>query len=90
MSLQSSNYSSKVQGFDHRSILCLSPPSNVNGAPLPMSNKGSRNGAARVEKRKGVKQSNVPSINLKKVVKDERNDEDPYQDISMLDKMVVP
>lgn len=55
-----------------------------------MSNKGSRNGAARVEKRKGVKQSNVPSINLKKVVKDERNDEDPYQDISMLDKMVVP
>jgi hypothetical protein len=59
-------------------MLCLSPPSNVNGAPLPMSNKGSRNAGYRVEKQKNFKQSNVPNINLKKIVKEERSDEDPY------------
>jgi hypothetical protein len=43
-----------------------------------MSNKGSRNAGSRVEKQKNFKQSNVPNINLKKVVKEERSDEDPY------------
>ena len=63
MSLKSSTYSSKPAGFDHRSMLCLSPPANVNGAPLPTSNKGARLSNSRQEK-KGLK-AEVPSINLK-------------------------
>ena len=92
MSLKSSNYSSKVVNFDHRNMLCLSPPANVNGAPLPTSSKGSR-----MEKHKSAKQANVPTINLQKVInkantsnKAPSEKDDPYQDISMLDKMVVP
>jgi hypothetical protein len=47
MSIKSSTYNSKNAGFDHKSMLCMSPPANVNGAPLPTSNKGQRNSVTR-------------------------------------------
>lgn len=63
MSLKSSTYSTKPHGFDNKSMLCLSPPANVNGAPLPTSNKGTRNSNSRQDRK--AHRAEVPNINLK-------------------------
>ena len=47
MSLKSSTYNSKNAGYDYKSMLCMSPPANINGAALPTSNKGLRNSITR-------------------------------------------
>ena len=65
MSLKSSTFNSKV-GFDHKTLLCMSPPAAVTGAPLPMTDKGQRNSTSRQERKAQIK---VPNINLKNIIR---------------------
>jgi hypothetical protein len=72
MSVQSSNFSSNMVTFDHKSMLCLSPPGNVNGAPLPTSNKVARNSKASqgkdgstASKKHPTQVHKIPNINLR-------------------------
>ena len=54
-------------------MLCMSPPANVNGAALPVSNKGIRYMQKQSDKKTSAKITKVPNINLKNLAKTEHS-----------------
>ena len=72
-------------------MLCMSPPANVNGAALPVSNKGVRYTQRQSEKKSSSKVTKVPNINLKNLAKADSNKVyETEKANSVLDQMVIP